>query len=364
MIVWFDIVNAPHARLFAPLINWVKGTKGLKTLVTAREYGYLTDLLKSYGCKFEVIGQHGGGEKRRKLTESMKRLKELYDLISSMEDLVLLSKASPEAVYIAYLLNIPSFTSYDNEHNQALCRITFPVSNVVFVPSVFPRERLRRYGVLERQTAFFDGVFEVAHVKWAKISKRVLTEVDATPEDRIIVARTEPLQSSYLAGYGRTLLVAILQELFSLLRPNEKPKIVVFPREEREKLEIVNRFGSSVFIPERALDTLSLLYYSSAFLGGGGTMTREAAVMGVPAISFYPGAQLAVTERLIEMGLIKHSLDKREIARILRSLIRSPKRAPREVQRLEDPLYKMVLWVREQSCLNIPYGEGVKPIDI
>ncbi len=60
-------------------------------------------------------------------------------------------------------------------------------------------------------------------------------------------------------------------------------------------------------VTEEAIDAPSLLYSADAMIGAGGTMNREAAVLGVPALSLYEGELLAVDKWLIEKGYMKHS---------------------------------------------------------
>jgi predicted glycosyltransferase len=55
------------------------------------------------------------------------------------------------------------------------------------------------------------------------------------------------------------------------------------------------------------VDSLNLIYHSKAFFGGGGTMNREAAILGVPTISFYSQELLGVDRFLIKLGLMYHA---------------------------------------------------------
>ena len=56
---------------------------------------------------------------------------------------------------------------------------------------------------------------------------------------------------------------------------------------------------SNVFIPEKPLAGLDVCYYSKAMLTGAGTFAREAALLGTPAVSFFPGNYLAVDKEMI-----------------------------------------------------------------
>ena len=73
-------------------------------------------------------------------------------------------------------------------------------------------------------------------------------------------------------------------------------------------------------IPKKALNGLDLCWYSDAVLTGSGTFAREAACMGTPAVSFFPGKRLlSVDQELINEGKIFHSRDVDEIMEYISS---------------------------------------------
>jgi predicted glycosyltransferase len=57
-----------------------------------------------------------------------------------------------------------------------------------------------------------------------------------------------------------------------------------------------------VQVPERAVDALSLLALADVAIGGGGTMTREAALLGTPTFTVFAGKLAAVDAELIRRG--------------------------------------------------------------
>jgi predicted glycosyltransferase len=59
-----------------------------------------------------------------------------------------------------------------------------------------------------------------------------------------------------------------------------------------------------VLVPERALPGLQLLYHSDVAVSGGGTMNREAALLGVPTYSMFTGRKAAIDEQLASEGAL------------------------------------------------------------
>ncbi len=69
-------------------------------------------------------------------------------------------------------------------------------------------------------------------------------------------------------------------------------------------------------IPEHAVDARSLLYRCDLFLGAGGTMSREAALLGVPAYSMFAGERPAVDAELERRGMLRMFTDPDELTEI------------------------------------------------
>ena len=61
---------------------------------------------------------------------------------------------------------------------------------------------------------------------------------------------------------------------------------------------------TGVVVPPHALDGSSLLYHADAMVGAGGTMNREAALLGTPTYTMFAGKLAAVDAELIRRGLM------------------------------------------------------------
>jgi predicted glycosyltransferase len=58
-------------------------------------------------------------------------------------------------------------------------------------------------------------------------------------------------------------------------------------------------------MPTHAVDARSLMYAADLVIGAGGTMTREAALMGLPALSLFSGTQPAADRWLEQHGMLR-----------------------------------------------------------
>ena len=77
----------------------------------------------------------------------------------------------------------------------------------------------------------------------------------------------------------------------------------------------------NVHIIKTPVDTFSLMKKADLVIGAGGTMNREAALLGTPVISCYPGKQLSVDTYYINKGLMKRSTNLDEIIELSKELL-------------------------------------------
>ena len=97
-----------------------------------------------------------------------------------------------------------------------------------------------------------------------------------------------------------------MREIFNKISQyKDKIFIIILPRTKEQGEDISNfvrRKSIPYLIPEKPLNGIDLILNSDLVLSGGGTMTREAAVLGVPSYSFFKGPKGAVDEFLEKNG--------------------------------------------------------------
>lgn len=300
MKIWIDISNAPHAHFFKHVIKKVKA----KTIVTTRAFDSIPQILDLHNINYTIIGNHGGSGIKEKLIASSKRILELAEFIADKDVDLAVFKHSVEAPRVAFGLQIPSVCVLDNENAVAQNKLMLPLSTKVIAPQCIPAHEIMQFGVQKENLIQFNGICELAHVHGFTPDPGVLTELGLDPDKKIVVMRPEPVKANYFNGdKKKTIIKKILQN-------NSFDQCVVFPRIEEQKK--VLHFPNTV-IPEKAVDTLSLMHYAGLVISAGGSMNREAICVGTPALSTYPEKLLSVTKFLIEKGLKKHSTDIPEI---------------------------------------------------
>jgi len=131
--------------------------------------------------------------------------------------------------------------------------------------------------------------------------------LEKIPFRNYIVLRPEALDALYINTKS------ILSPLVDVLS-KENINVVLLQRHKKNFYKNLYKENPLIYIPERAVNGLDLCYYSDGVLTGSGTMAREAACMGVTAVSFFPDDKLlSVDQQLKEEGKIFHSRDPGEI---------------------------------------------------
>lgn len=301
MKVWIDITNAPHVHLFKNVVRTLQ-RRGYQTLVTARNYGPIHNLLTRERIPHHLIGKHGGADLHNKLVESSKRILALAELIKKYKPDIVIAKHSVEAPRVGFGLNIPVILIVDNEHATAQNRLTLPLATRIITPKPLPIGKLVEDGAHPNRIRRFNGLFELAHILNTNI-KEIHKELGLDPELPTLTIRPEPFLAHYYPKTQQSRLIPLLKHLTQ----NGEKNIVVLPRSFEQQKTLEKLFGDRVVVPNKPTDGPSLLAHSSLMIGGGGTMNREAALLGTPTISFYPGPLPSVVQYLVEKDLIHHT---------------------------------------------------------
>lgn len=305
MKIWIDIVNAPHVRFFKSLIDFFKN-EGDDVFLTARKFGDIHRLLNLFQIQYTSVGRHGV-TLQEKLLESTERAYILSKMIAREKPDVAVSKHSIELPRISFGLGIPSVYVLDNEHAVAANRLTLPLCNKIIIPQALDVGEVIKTGADPNGLVRFNGTSELIHFKDFKYNPHIFEDLKLNlNKDKTILMRPEPALAAYLETDCRK---SVLSPIVDILK--DFANILVIPR-FKEQQEIFSQ-EDEVIIIKSPVDTFSLMKKCDLVIGAGGTMNREAALLGTPVISCYPGKTLAVDGYYIDRGLMKRSTNVDEV---------------------------------------------------
>lgn len=342
MRLWIDILTPKQVNFFAPLIRRLS-QRGKKPLVTTRQYREVNELMEIRKISALKVGEHGGGILKTKLISSAERIKRLAVLLSSQKCDIALSFSSPEAARVAYGLSIPHYCISDSPHAEAASRLTIPLSKMLFTPKAVPMDAWRNYGIDEDRIVRYNALDPIVWLRDFRPNPKILDELGLDDSLPIITIRPEETQASYLLRYSSDKpLSALVARALRQELPHSQ--VVLIPRYDLAP-STKKLVGRSIVVADRAIDATSLLHYSHVFLGGGGTMTTEAALLGIPSVSFYPAPPTYVERYLTRLRLVTRIGDLERIVnyviRILGDEVQKEalKAASRRIRsKMEDPM--------------------------
>lgn len=312
--VWIDLVNAPHVRFFKSVIDYLKNEGG-EVLITTRKFGDIHKLLDLFEIDYTSVGKHGV-TLSQKLEESTKRAYELSKLIAKEKPDVAVSKHSIELPRVSFGLGIPSVYVLDNEHAFAANKLTLPLCDKIIIPEAIDTWNVLKTGADPNSLIRYNGTSELTHLKDFKYNENIFEDLDLNlNKEKTILMRPEPALASYLnTDCRKSVLSPIVEAL------EEYANILVIPR-FKEQQQIFED-DPDVILIKPPVDTFSLMKKCDLVIGAGGTMNREASLLGTPVISCYPGKLLAVDKYYVDQGLMKRSTDVDEIIEISLNLLK------------------------------------------
>lgn len=330
MRIWFDVLTPKQVVFFEPMARRLR--RRHEVLCTSRRYGEATGLARIRGFGLRVVGRHGGGDRAQKLLASAERVRLLIGPVRRFGPDATVSCCSPEAARVSFGLGVRHYAFTDAPHATAAMRLTVPLLHKVMVPWVVPKSDLTRFGIAARDVIQYRAIDGAQTVMRRAARARPLP--DARGKKTILVRPVEE-EAAYVSG-ARPILPAI-RELCGI----EGARVIVLARyrPQLERLRAGVPRGARVM--EMSFDGKHLLENADLFVGSGGTMTSEAALLGVPTISF-DAVPNHYERYVVRSGLAVRARSPRAIGAAARRLLASPrsahkKRAARARASMVDP---------------------------
>jgi uncharacterized protein len=297
MRIWIDLDNSPHVQFFPPLIRRLEEA-GYGVEITARRFGQVEEIARSHGLRYVVIGEHRTPRfLLTRATATVIRAGRLLWYGHKVRPAIAVNHGSRAQVLAAWFLGIHVMTIYDYEFVDS--KVFSRLATKLLLPETIPSVTLERRHINLDKVVRYPGFKENVYLSDWHTSNGVMDELNLDPGKLIITVRPPATWAHYQNPYSEVLFRALVERL----REDRELQVVVLPRTRKQGEEMRSAYGmgSAPFqVPDKAVDALSLMAHSDAVLSGGGTMAREAAILGTPAYSIFagkPGAVDAALER-------------------------------------------------------------------
>ena len=294
MKVWIDLANSPHVPLFVPVVRRLRES-GHEVLLTARDHAQTVPLALDAWDDVVVIGGASPPGRARKAAGIASRSAALRRFGSKVRPDVALSHGSYAQIVAARAARISAVTMMDYEHQPAN-HLSFRLAHRVIVPASFPDGALGRFGARAGKVVRYEGFKEELYLSELDAGATVLDDLGIRRDAVVAVLRPPPEGALYHRGGNDR-----FEEVLAFLEARDDVEIVLLPRGEEQRARYA---GRRVTVPERPVDGTALLAAADLVVGGGGTMTREAALLGTPTYTVFLAELAAVDAELIRRGLI------------------------------------------------------------
>ena len=313
MKIWFDIGNTPRVHFFAPIVKFII-KMDYPVFITSRNLGETKYLLNMYGFNHKVVGKYYEKPIIKKLYGKIKRVFSLYQFVSDFD----IAIGSAEATQVAKLKFRKSIMFDDNELSSLTNRLYIGFADYIILPNAIPKETFIKNVAKQKKIRQYNGFKEDVYIADFKHDPNFLDKVPF--KDDFITIRPEALQAIYVRE--KKSLVPDLIRAFN----KENVNILYLPRHKDDRNYVREIRDANIFIPNEPLNGLDICWHSKAVLTGSGTFAREAACVGIPAVSFYPGDRLlSVDKKMTELRWLFHSREPEEIVNyVLSSKRRKP----------------------------------------
>ena len=310
MRVIIDVLT-PKQLMFFPKLAQRLDKMGHEALMTTRKYREVTQLLLKRGIDAVAVGEHGGGNLRDKLLASTDRIQHLVGVFDDFSPDAAVSFSSPEMARTSYGLGIPHICVNDSPHSVAVASLTIPLSKKLLTPDMIRVEEWTKFGVAEENIVQYHALDPWAWLRDFEPDRGVLDELGLDDSAPIVTFRLPEVFASYLLD-NSVVHMALREFIAQFLELSGDAQVVVVPRYQKQIQELRDVFGDGIVLSESVIDGASLSAFSDVFVGMGGTMSAEAALLGVPTISCYPGEYI-IEDYLIKEGLITKMADPEQL---------------------------------------------------
>jgi uncharacterized protein len=313
-----------------------KLSKNHKILCTSRNYREVVELSKIKNINLRLIGKHGGSTKEGKLHSGIQRMNHLLDEIVKFAPDLTISFCSPEASRISYGIGVKHIAFSDSPHAEAVMRLSVPLVQKLLIPWVIPKDEFVKYGISKKNIIHYKAIDASVIVK----EKSRIERVDGDRNKKTIVIRPEESEAAYILGKTESDNI-----IYETSKEDKSYNIIVLARYALQKNRLKEKFGKKVIVMDKVVDGKSLLSITDLFIGSGGTMTAESALMGIPTIS-YDAAPNYIEKYLVRIGLVKRETNPKKISTLIKKMLNEDKKNRKKAKiildSMEDPYIKLV----------------------
>ena len=221
-----------------------------------------------------IVGRHGGGTKIGKMEAAIERMDLLTKKMKKFSPDLLISFCSVDAARVAYGLGIKHIAFSDMPHAHIQLSLTVPLCDKLLTPYIYTKKSFAKYSIKPRNIIQYNAI-DAAFTSKYKFSN-IVPHIDKSK--KVIMIRMAEDQAAYMPNVKYMHIVRAIVEKF------KSENVLILSRYKEQKSKLFKMLGKKARIIDMKYDGKALLEMCDVFVGSGGTMTAEAAFMGVPSV--------------------------------------------------------------------------------
>jgi len=315
MRIWYDAGTGKQVRYGAAIAKRLR-EDGHEILLTTRRHPDTLPIAEFLGERFIVVGRYDPKSLLTRLKNGTLRQLSFCRTFERNAPDAAISHGSVDQCRVAFGLGKPIILTVDTPYADAVHRLTLPLSKYIIMSEAIQRENLQKYSI-NAEIISFNGVDEVA---WIRDFKPHMKYDFGKP---LIVVRQ--LEEKAVYTKNAVDMVALAKKLTQL------GTVVFLSRYHRRPVE-------GIVVPKSFIDSASLVAQADLFIGTGGTIAREAALQGTPAITVNVFQNQQVNDFLAEKGFPIFKAELAAVPKLARKLINAKASVEHLLAKLEDPV--------------------------
>ena len=214
----------------------------------------------------------------------------------------------------------------------------------MLIPNVIPKNEFSKYGIDKKNIISYKAIDAVVTIK-RKINQEATLPFKENKRKNILI-RVEEEEASYTSKSSK--IIPIIKQI---VKEYSEENIVILCRYTKQIKNLQKRFGKKAKIIKMSFDGKHLLNNTDVFIGSGGTMTAESALIGIPTIS-YNAVPNIIEKFLVKKYLVKRETNPNKISNYIKKILGSTnkinqKRAKIILEQMEDPIQKLIKVIKE-----------------
>jgi len=213
-------------------------------------------------------------------------------------------------------------------------RLVIPLVQKLLIPWIIPKKEFVKFGINIKNIIHYRAI-DAAIITKRKISKNNKNLIKESKRKMILV-RVEEEYASYSSK--KRPATPIIKEIIKKFCDEE---IVVMARYTSQARHLEQTFGKKIRVLNKVIDSKILLENTDVFIGSGGTMTAESALLGTPTIS-YDAVPNIIEAYLVRKKLVIRKTNPKQIVTSIRKIFGSKnleikKKSKKMLDSMEDP---------------------------